>query len=224
MQYYPVFIDIADRNCLVVGGGSVGRRKVKTLLKCGAKVTVVCPQAEAELAELAQSGMITLKRRSYCSADMDGMFLVIGATDDEKLNVRISKEAELHNILYNIADRPEACNFILPALVRRGDLTIAISTSGKSPAFAKKLRKELEQEFGPEYAVFLALMGAIRKKMLQQSHAPLKHKRLFERLIDSGLIEMLTEKREKEINRVLGEILGEGYEFNALMQSVEPLA
>ena len=224
MLYYPVSLSITGRNCLVVGGGSVGRRKVKTLLECGAKVTVVSPQAEAELAELAQSGRIILKQRSYCSADMGGMFLVIGATDDEELNIRISKEAEAHNILYNIADRPEACNFILPALVRRGDLMIAISTSGKSPAFAKKLRKELEQEFGEEYAVFLALMGAIRKKMLKQGHAPLKHRRLFERLIDSGLIEMLTEKREKEINRVLGEILGEGYEFKALMQSVEPSA
>lgn len=209
---------------MVVGGGCVGRRKVKTLLKCGAKVTVVCPQAEAELAELAQSGMIALKQRSYCSADMDGLFLVIGATNDEKLNIRISKEAEGHNILYNIADRPEACNFILPALVCRGDLMIAISTSGKSPAFAKKLRKELEREFGQEYAVFLTLMGAIRKELLKPGHAPLKHKRLFERLIDSGIIEMLTEKREQEIDRVLGEILGEGYEFKALLQSVEPSA
>ena len=224
MRYYPVSLNITGRNCLVVGGGSVGRRKVKTLLKCGAKVTVVSPKADAELAELAQSGMITLKQRSYCSADMGGMFLVSGATDDEKLNIRISKEAAVRNILYNIVDRPAVCNFILPALVRRGDLTIAISTSGKSPAFAKKLRKELEQKFGEEYTVFLALMGAIRKELLKQGHAPLKHKRLFERLIDSEIIEMLTEKREKEINRVLSEILGEGYELKALLQSLEPSA
>jgi len=224
MQYYPAFLDISNRSCLVVGGGAVGLRKVKTLLKCGANVSVVSPQADAQMAALAQDGKIVFKKRSYCSSDMDGTFLVVGATDDEKLNIRISKDADSRNILCNIVDRPEACSFILPALVHRGDLLIAISTSGKSPALAKKLRMELEQEFGEEYALFLVLMGAIRKKMLQQGHAPLEHKRLFERLVNSEILEMLIEKRHGEIDAVLKEILGDGYAFKALTQPMEPSA
>ena len=134
MRYYPVHLDIKNQNCLVVGGGGVGTRKVKTLLECGARVTVVSPDPSQQLAKLASEGSITLTQRIYRSADLDGMFLVIGATDDENLNQQISTDAEKSNILCNIADRPEVCNFILPSIVRRGDLVITISTSGKSPA------------------------------------------------------------------------------------------
>jgi precorrin-2 dehydrogenase len=145
MQYYPVSLDIKDRKCLVVGGGGVGTRKVKTLVECGAKVTVVSPGVSSQLLELVNNGLIVLEKRSYKETDLDGMFLVIGTTDSEKLNRQISMDAEKLNMLCNIADRPEVCNFILPSIVNRGDLTISISTSGKSPALAKKLRIELEE-------------------------------------------------------------------------------
>ncbi len=219
MRYYPVNLDILNRKCLVVGGGSVGTRKVITLLDCGATIIVVSPVASEKLLELADNSVITLKKRSYQTSDLDGTFLVIGATDDEELNRQISADAEKLNMLCNIADRPDVCNFILPAIVNRGDLVISISTSGKSPAFAKKLRKELEKQFGEEYAEFLRLMGAIRKKLLRKKHQPEAHKHLFEQLISSGLIEMIKNNKKEDINSLLFEIFGKGYDFESLMKT-----
>ena len=155
--------------------------------------------------------------RSYRTADLAGIFLVIGATDDEKLNGQISEDANRLNLLCNIADRPQDCNFILPSIVSRGDLTISISTSGKSPALAKKLRKNLQDQFGEEYAVLLQLMGAIRKKLLRRSHEPEAHKKLFEQLINSGLADMIRNNQAADINTLLFEILGEGYAFDDLI-------
>lgn len=217
MRYYPAYLDIQKRKCLVVGGGPVATRKVKMLLKCGASVTVISPVVSQQLKNLADSGAITLHGRSYRSADLAGIFLVIGATDDEKLNRQISKDANRLNLLCNIADRPQDCNFILPSIVRRGDLTISISTSGKSPALAKKLRKSLEDQFGEEYAVFLQLIGAIRKKLLRRSHEPEAHKKLFEQLIYSGLVDMIRDNKIADINALLFKVLGEGYAFDDLI-------
>ena len=219
MRYYPLFLDIKNRPCLVVGGGAVGSRKVLTLLACSAKVTVVAPTADGNLQDLAAAGAIELRKRAYRSADLEGMFLVIGATDNEPLNLQIKTDADKKGTLCNIADHPEACHFILPAVVDRGDLVIAISTSGKSPAFAKKLRKDLETMFGPEYVDFLKLMGAIRLKLLGRKHAPEEHKDRFEQLIDNGLIHMIKNRNRKAIDALLYETFGNGYEFDALMNA-----
>jgi precorrin-2 dehydrogenase/sirohydrochlorin ferrochelatase len=217
MKYYPVHLDIHNRNCLVVGGGGVGTRKVKTLLDCGARVTVVSLEVSPHLQDLAASGDIILAQRSYKSDDLSGMFLVIGATDDEKLNRQISNDADRRNMLCNIADRPEVCNFILPAIVHRDDLVITISTSGQSPAMAKKLRKTLENQFGKEYGMLLRLMGAIRQKLLQQTHEPEAHKPLFEQLINSDLIGMIQKGESDKIDSLLLEVLGEGYKYEELI-------
>jgi precorrin-2 dehydrogenase/sirohydrochlorin ferrochelatase len=219
MRYYPVHLDIQNRNCLVVGGGTVGTRKVVTLLDCGANVTVISPVVSDQLRDFAISGLIKLRERPYQSGDLDGMFLVIGATDDEGLNRKISSDADHLNTLCNIADRPEVCNFILPSIVQRDDLVITISTSGKSPALAKKLRKTLEYQFGKEYGIFLKLMGAARKKLLSQAHQPEAHKHLFEQLIAADLIGMIREGKTAEIDALLFEILGEGYSFRELMRA-----
>lgn len=218
MKYYPVHLDINNRNCLVVGGGGVGTRKVKTLLDCGARVTLVSPKVSPQLRDLAASGDIILKERSYQSDDLSNLFLVIGATDDEKLNKQISSDADRLNTLCNIADRPEVCNFILPSIVHRDDLVITISTSGKSPALAKKLRKALENQFGKEYGTLLRLMGAIRKKLLQQAHEPEAHKPLFEQLLNSDLIGMIQEGEVEKIDSLLLDVLGEGYKFEDLIK------
>ena len=196
----------------------MGARKVMTLLECGAIVTVVSPDVTGKLLDLAEKKMIELKKRPYEPSDIDGIFLVIGATDNEELNWQINKDAERQNKLCNIADRPEACNFILPSIVNRGNLVIAISTSGKSPAFAKKMRQDLEKEFGEEYDEFLQLMGAIRKKALSEKHEPEAHKHLFEQLINRGLIDMIRDHDEERINSLLLEIFGEGYRFEKLMK------
>lgn len=217
MRYYPINLDVKNRNCLIVGGGAVGTRKVNTLLACGARLTVVSPDPTPQLTRLASEGTITLKKRAYRSDDIIGMFLVIGATDDERLNRRISGDAERAHILCNIADRPEDCSFILPAVVRRGDLVITVSTSGKSPALAKHLRQELEKQFGREYADFLLLMGAIRKKLLSRAHAPEAHKDLFNQLIESDLLRLMRENKKADINALLCSILGDGYQLEQLM-------
>ena len=219
MRYYPVNLDIQNRKCLVVGGGSVSTRKVMTLLECGAIITVVSPDVTEELLELAEKKMIELKKRHYEASDMNGIFLVIGATDNEELNWQINKDAERQYKLCNIADRPEACNFILPSIVNRGNLVIAISTSGKSPAFAKKMRQDLEKQFGEEYDEFLQLMGAIRKKALSEKHEPEAHKHLFEQLINRGLVDMVRNHDEERINSLLLELFGKGYRFAKLIKA-----
>ena len=217
MRYYPIHLDIKNRDCLIVGGGVVATRKVSTLIECGARVTVVSPDPTPELTKLASEGSVTLKKRAYRKDDLTGMFLVIGATDVETLNRQISKDAERAHILCNIADRPEICNFILPSIVRRGDLVITISTSGKSPALAKHLRQKIETQFGREYDDFLLLMGAIRQKLLSQAHEPEAHKALFNQLIDSDLIQLMQAGKTEEINSLLYKILGEGYKIEMLL-------
>ena len=219
MRYYPIYLDVQNRNCLVVGSGSVGARKVSTLLDCGASVTVVSPRINAKLNELSKKETLIIKIKPFQFSDLKDKFLVIGATDNQELNQQIHSEAERLGILCNIADQPEACNFILPSIVKKGDLVIAISTSGKSPAFAKKLRKDFEKQFGNEYASFLEVMGVIRKKLIAKDHKPEVHKPLFEQLINRGLVEMIKDRRNKDINLLLHEILGEGYIFEELMPS-----
>jgi precorrin-2 dehydrogenase/sirohydrochlorin ferrochelatase len=217
MKYYPVNLDIKGQRCLVVGGGKVGARKVKTLLDCQAKITVVSLMVTDTLQALADTGKIAFEKRGYQKTDLEGMFLVIGTTNDQALNRQIYMDAQKQNKLCNIADSPESCNFILPAIVNRGDLAISVSTSGASPAFARKLRKDLENQFGDEYKEFLQLMGAIRKKLLKEKHDPEAHKHHFEKLIDQGLLELVKNKESEKINTLLHEIFGEGYLFEVLI-------
>ncbi|BBO83752.1 hypothetical protein DSCO28_43180 [Desulfosarcina ovata subsp. sediminis] len=219
MRYYPVNLDIQGRSCLVVGGGRVGARKVKTLLQCGAVVTVVSPEMTSDIAGLAAAGKITLEQRPYQSSDVKGRFLVIGATDDEVLNQRIHADAERLGLLCNIADRPAICNFTLPAIVRQGDFVMAISTAGKSPAFAKYIRQQLETQFGPEYGTLLDLMGAIRTRLLAEEHAPEVHKPLFEQLIHEDLLGLVRDGDSHRIDRLLERVLGPGFVFDELMSA-----
>ena len=219
MRYYPVNLDIKGRQCLVVGGGRVGSRKVDTLVQCGAVVTVVSAEVSPAVKQLADEKAILLKQRAYRASDVEGMFLVIGATDNETLNRQINADAERLNLLCNIADRPEICNFILPAIVRRGSFVMAISTAGKSPAFAKHIRNRLETQFGPEYGVVLELMGAIRNKLLADAHEPEAHKPLFEQLIDGDLLALVKDQRIEQIDQLLERILGPGYRYDQLMPS-----
>lgn len=210
MKYYPVNLDIRDQFCLVVGGGAVGTRKVKTLLDCGAAVTVVSLEATPALYALAGENRIFLKQRPYQTSDLDGVFLVIGATDNKDLNRTIYLDARKLGKLCNIADQPDLCNFILPAIIERGDLIIAISTSGKSPAFARQLRKQLSEQFGPEYAEFLKLMGAVRKILLERAHDPEAHQRVFESLIDRGLLKCVRDGNRTQVDKILISVLGPG--------------
>jgi precorrin-2 dehydrogenase/sirohydrochlorin ferrochelatase len=222
MGYYPILLDLADKPCVVVGGGEVATRKVEGLLSCGAKVRVVAPEITRKLQELVDTDRIVWISRPYLSGDLRQAWLVIGATNDEAVNRQIYADCKENGTLCNIADRPECCEFILPSVIRRGDLVLAISTSGKSPAFAKTLRKRMEKEFGAEFEVFLKLMGVIRKRLLAEAHEPEAHKHVFEKLIDQGLLDRIRDGDVDHIDGILAEVLGNGYRFEELLsQSVD---
>ncbi len=217
MQYYPVYLDMKGRQALVVGGGAVGSRKAQTLLRAGARVTVVSPRATEVIRDLAGAGRLTWHDRPYRSSDMTSMFLVFSATDDPDLNSRIGADAARHHVLCNFADQPDRGHFILPSLVERGDLLISISTSGKSPAVARRLRQELEAYFGEEYAPFLQLLGAIRQRLVEREHAPDEHRKVLGRLIDGGLLALVKDGDRDGINTLLQSELGDGFDAERLM-------
>jgi precorrin-2 dehydrogenase/sirohydrochlorin ferrochelatase len=224
MQTYPVFVLIIGKPCLVVGGGSVAARKVQDLLAAGARVTVVSPGLTPRLAALAGTGEIRHLQGDFQEGQEEGMALVIGATDDMAVNARVSAAAQARGIWVNIVDQPELCTFIVPAQVRRGELTLAISTGGASPALARKLREELEGHFGPEYGPYLALLQAVRSRLLAVRRGNPDNAVLFHRLVDSPLREALGRGDLQEVRRILREILGQALDAAAIRSILEGLS
>ena len=165
LAYYPIFLKISGKRCVVVGGGGVARRKVRALLEHGASVEVISPDPSPELDKLAETGEIKVLRRRYQPGDLQGAFLAIAATDNRALNRQVVKEAQDRAVLVSVADDPQDSDFILPSYVRRGALTIAVSTDGVSPALARKIRTRLEKELGDEYASLVRLIGEVRAEV-----------------------------------------------------------
>ena len=163
--YFPVFLDVRRKKCVVIGGGQVAFRKIRTLLDCGASVTVISPVLHPNLSELADKKSIQVIRRSFRIGDLKGAFIVIAATDTKETNHRVAKEADRGGALVNVVDDPEASDFIVPSLLRRGNLSIAISTGGMSPALAKKIRTRLEEFFGKEHALLVSLVEEVRSTL-----------------------------------------------------------
>ena len=157
-RYYMACLDLDGRDCLVVGAGTVGVEKAQGLLECGARVTVVAPQAVPELHALPVEWL----RRAYRSSDLDGRFLVIAATSNGPLNRRVHADAEARSLLCNVVDVPELCSFILPAVHRQGPIAVAVSTGGASPALAQRIRNEISTRIGPEYAELAARLRSLR--------------------------------------------------------------
>ena len=182
MILFPIFVKLAGRRCLVIGAGAVGQSKIQSLLDAGASVIAVAPRGTSVVSGWAQQGLIEWEARGYESSDFDGAFLVIAATNSNELNRAIYREAQQRNILCNSVDDPENCDFYYPAVVRRGDLQIAISTAGKSPALAQKLRKDLETQYGPEYAGFVENLGEQRQELFTQAIDPEERKRTLHKL------------------------------------------
>jgi siroheme synthase-like protein len=161
--FYIACLRLVGRRCVVVGGGSVGLEKVEGLLACGGDVTLIAPAAEPELREYAREGSIRWEPRGYGGAsDLEGVFIVIAATNDTDTNVAVYDDAERRAMLVNVVDVPPLCNFILPAIVRTGPLAIAISTAGASPALAKRMKREIEGQFGEPYARLAVLLNEVR--------------------------------------------------------------
>jgi precorrin-2 dehydrogenase/sirohydrochlorin ferrochelatase len=209
MKTYPLFALIDDRPCLVVGGGAVGERKVRDLMAAGARVTVVSRELTPGLAEMAAQGKIQAIRGDFSRHHLDGMFLVVGATDDQEVNRQVSGAAKNRGLLVNIVDAPDLCTFIVPAQVRRGPLTIAISTGGASPALARKVREELEEIFGPDYGRYLRLLQAVRDRVLARRRGDPDNFRLFQGLVKGPLQEAIAQEDRPRALATLEEALGE---------------
>jgi siroheme synthase-like protein len=160
--FYIACLKLTGRRCLVVGGGSIGLEKVEGLLACDGAVTVVAPELEPVLADLAAEGSIRWLARPYEPADLEGCFMVIAATNDSEVNIGVYEDAERRAMLVNVVDVPPLCNFILPAIVRTGPLAIAISTAGASPALAKRMKREVSAQFGEAYADLAVLLNEVR--------------------------------------------------------------
>jgi precorrin-2 dehydrogenase / sirohydrochlorin ferrochelatase len=160
--FYIACLRLTGRRCVVVGGGEVGLEKVEGLLACDARVVLVAPEAVPELEALAAEGSIEWLRREYRSGDLEGTFVVIAATADTDVNIRVYEDAEQRAMLVNVVDVPPLCNFILPAIVRTGPLAIAISTAGASPALAKRIKREIADQYGEPYARLAVLLNEAR--------------------------------------------------------------
>ncbi len=191
MQYYPICLRVEGRRCLVIGGGKVAERKVWGLLESGACVMVISPELTVGLSRLQSEGKIAWEDRVYQQDDVLGFFLVMAATDDRLVQDQVLADAGRHQILLNVADVPEKCHFILPALVKRGALSIAISTSGKSPALAKRLRRELELLIGRDYEILTEALGLIRPFILQQNLPQGENEMIFQGLVDGDILELI---------------------------------
>ena len=170
-SYYPIFLDLKGKRCIVVGGGSVAERKVGMLLEHQALVTVISPTLSQKLQHLADQGAIQTIARNYQTGDLKGALLVIAATDDRGINAAIAGQGRKERVLVNVVDDPRHSDFIVPSMVRRGDITIAISTAGKSPALARKLRTLLEAALPAEYASLVSLVSEVRQELAQRERS-----------------------------------------------------
>jgi siroheme synthase-like protein len=198
---YIACLRLGGRNCLVVGGGEIGLEKVEGLLACGADVTLVAPEAVEELQEYASEGSITWERRPYEPTDLEGKFMVIAATNVSETNIGVYEDAERRAMLVNVVDVPPLCNFILPAIVRTGPLAIAISTSGASPALAKRMKREISELFGDDYARLAVVLNAARGWAKATLPTYQDRKEFFEGIVngDPDPIELIRGGREREL-------------------------
>lgn len=166
-HYYPVFLDVAGKECLIIGGGGVAERKAVMLLKFGAAVRVVSPKATKKLNRLAETGMISLALREYRRGDHAHAAIIFACTDDRETNRLVRENAAELGIPVNVVDRPEECDFIVPSIVRKGDITIAISTSGILPMASKKIRQSVEETIARDWVAYVRIVGAVRRYLLK---------------------------------------------------------
>jgi len=223
MHYFPVNLLIAGRKCVVIGGGRVAARKVATLLECGGAVELVSPELTEELQQQHRQGRLQWRARHYQPGDLAGAFLVIAATDDEGVQAQVFAEASAANQLINVADVPQRCNFILPALVTRGDLTIAVSTAGKSPALARRIRKQLAEAYGDEFGTVVEIMGLLRPVVLALGGGSLRNKEIFTALLVEELPAWVKDADWLALERHLRSVLREGLDEGCLQRIREVL-
>lgn len=207
--FYPAFIDLTGRRCLVVGGGPVGTEKTEKLLDAGASVRLVSPQITPALAALVAAGAIDeFHRRGYAAGDLDGCLLVIAATADADVNQRVWRDAEARTMLVNVVDVPPLCNFIVPSIMRHGELAVAVSTGGASPVVARTVRERIQAEIGPEWGELVALMRQTREELKQRFTTMPTRAAAVERLLDAGIVDRLADGDREAAIALIQEHLG----------------
>lgn len=210
--YYPVYIQLSGQPCIVIGGGKIAEGKVDGLLAAGAQVKVVSPDLTPHLHRLTGQNQIEYIARAYKHGDLAGAFMVICATDKHAINHQVWEEASANRQLVNVADDAPRCNFIAPAILRKGDLTIAISTAGKAPVLAVRLKERLQDELGPEYARFLELAGQLREPLAQHIPDFETRKTLWYKLADSEILDVLARGDELAAVKIISRVVGFNFE------------
>ena len=206
-MFYPIYLNLKGKQVVVIGGGDVAERKVESLLGTGAAIRVISPEVTAALVSLANAKLIELQQRHYIQGDCNGATLVLSATDDPEVSKAVWEEATAAGVMVNTADQPALCNFIMPAVVRRGDLTVAISTGGASPALAARLRGKLSRMLGPEYEKLIDLLAQARPEIRRRVQHERDRKVLHFQILDSDVLTLLQQNDVDGAERRLREII-----------------
>ena len=209
MRYYPIYLNLTDKRSIVVGGGTIAEGKVNGLLEADAKVVVIAPEVTLGVRKLAESGKVIWEQRVYRDGDLEGAAIAISATDDPQINHQVWEEADRRGILINVVDDVPYCNFIAPAIVRRGDITLAISTNGKMPALSAHLRREMERTFGEEYVRALEMTTPMREELGEQHLDYTVRQRLWRKLFEeTDMINLLRKGDDEAARKLAREVLG----------------
>lgn len=203
MNLYPIYLKLKDKKCLVVGGGKVAQRKIEGLKECEADITVVSPALTPELSDAVKRGEIRYICRGFFESDVEGMALVIAATDDSELNSIIARRCNELGILVNVVDDPEMSTFFVPALIRRGQLCISISTGGKSPLLAKRIKEHLESQIGSEFEEFVSLIGDLRKQIQAEIPDQAQRQILWENILTPDFVSLIKTMNKETLKNKL---------------------
>jgi precorrin-2 dehydrogenase/sirohydrochlorin ferrochelatase len=221
MRTHAVLLCLEDRRCVVVGGDAPAADKAALCARAGARVSVVSPEPGEELAALAAGGLVRHHRRPFLDGDLAGAAVAYASTRDPELIRRLVAEAARERVLLNVIDHPEACDFLSPAVVERGDLRIAVGTGGASPALASRLRRRIEELVGPEYGPLVAILGAVRRMLGADPERAAARGDVLAALVASPLLDLLREGRRGEVDVLLGRLVGDACTLDRLGVSLE---
>jgi len=206
MGYYPIFLNLTGQPCIVIGGGAVAERKVEGLLQAGACVTVISPTLTSKLGSIIAEGMVHHIARRYQAGDLHGYALAFVATDDAGVSTEVAREGRDLGVWVNVADDPTHCDFILPSLLRRGELIVAVSTGGSSPALSRAIREELESYFTEDYTILAEIVARVRRELKERSLAPSAE--AWQKALNGDLRRLIREGKEEEAKAHLLKRLG----------------
>ena len=204
---YPIYLSLAGKNCLIIGGGPVAERKAASLLEYGAQIKVISPRVEKGIAEWANDDLLIWTAREFAVNDLEGSFMVFIATDDNSLNQEIAWLCRQRDILVNAVDDPPNCDFFVPSVLRRDSLAVAISTEGKSPLFAARLRRELEAIITEEHGKFVNILGQIREEVKNSSLDINQRKQILEQIVNSDIFALLQAGRDEEVEERINQCM-----------------